>query len=272
MAECVCWAHALVAVLIPISYVGLIHVFDANGTWRNDPRSVKRRFAAVACNNVLALSVTWWLLKQSYADPFNQMGFRLSGILSASLFPTTLTALVYLGTWLSMYFDGSFKSMLVFEEWKKSFQDILWIRHTIVAPVTEEFAFRACSAVLVHHCFGWTAATFIAPLFFSISHFHHVLEDRKQGDTLNESLLRRGFQATYTYLFGVYATVIFLHTGHILAAILSHSLCNNLGLPDLNEIKYFPQKYRPILWTFHIIGFLLWTVFLTIFLRQPGFY
>lgn len=66
---------------------------------------------------------------------------------------------------------------------------------------------------------------------FSLSHFHHIFEDRKQGLVLRESLATRstadfcplphiycqiqnlGFQMLYTYLFGLYATYIFFTTG-----------------------------------------------------------
>jgi hypothetical protein len=41
-------------------------------------------------------------------------------------------------------------------------------------------------------------------------------------------------QLTYTSAFGAYAGFVHLRTGHIAAAIASHSLCNYMGLPDLS--------------------------------------
>uniref|UniRef100_A0A915E230 Uncharacterized protein n=1 Tax=Ditylenchus dipsaci TaxID=166011 RepID=A0A915E230_9BILA len=216
-----CVAYALAAVAIPVSYVALIYAFDGGENRRNDPRSVKKRFLAVVCNNVIAVFGTWALLRINYEYPLAQMGLHLTGAASAALLPTAY---------------GSLKEIFDLRGWIRSSKDILWIRHTIMAPITEELAFRACSATLVRHCFGWSAAVFVAPLFFSLSHFHHVFDDQKQGLSLQAAIAQRGFQAAYTYLFGIYATFLFLQTGHIIAPILSHSLCNNFGLPNLSEL------------------------------------
>eukprot|EP00951_Prasinocladus_malaysianus_P045348 scaffold601900_cov50-Prasinocladus_malaysianus.AAC.1 len=54
---------------------------------------------------------------------------------------------------------------------------LLTLRDIVVAPITEEWAFRACMISLL--CIGgWSTgwAVFIAPFFFGASHLHHVME------------------------------------------------------------------------------------------------
>jgi len=259
-----CLLYALVALAVPCSYVGLIYAFDDRQCHRNHPDSVKKRFAAVVLNNVVGMAVTYALLSWNYDSPLHQMGFRsLSNTLMACVLPTLLTALFYTGTWMDMMLDGSWRELLDWRGWVHSMQDLLWIRHTLMAPVTEELAFRSCSTSLLLHCFGWRVALFASPLAFALSHFHHIDDDRRQGHTWQEALVGRGFQAVYTYLFGVYATFLFLRTGNIFAPILSHSLCNNLGVPnlDLRTPRNNPTV-RAIRMLSLLAGFALWTLLL----------
>jgi hypothetical protein len=59
-------------------------------------------------------------------------------------------------------------------------------------PISEELAFRSCTAVLINYCFGWSSSLFISPLFFSLCHFHHIHNDLKEGATLSNAILQRG--------------------------------------------------------------------------------
>uniref|UniRef100_A0A914DPR1 CAAX prenyl protease 2 n=1 Tax=Acrobeloides nanus TaxID=290746 RepID=A0A914DPR1_9BILA len=190
------------------------------------------------------------------------MGFHFYGTISAIVFPTFLTATCYLGTWVLMLLDGSWTEIFSLREWKISFQEWTWWRHIIVGPISEELAFRSCTAVLINYCFGWSSSLFISPLFFSLCHFHHIHNDLKEGATLSNAILQRAFQATYSYLFGVYATYLFLRTGHIFAPIFSHSLCNGLGLPNIAEIGTYQKETRIKLWISYFVGLFLWILLL----------
>jgi prenyl protein peptidase len=50
------------------------------------------------------------------------------------------------------------------------------------------------------------------------------------------------FQFTYTTIFGWYATYLFLRTGHLLAPVLVHALCNSLGLPPVVAMAQHRQR------------------------------
>jgi prenyl protein peptidase len=51
------------------------------------------------------------------------------------------------------------------------------------------------------------------------------------------------FQLAYTSLFGMYAAALLLRTNHLLGAVLAHSWCNLLGVPDLS---FLARKYHPL--------------------------
>uniref|UniRef100_A0A0M3HJG4 CAAX prenyl protease 2 n=1 Tax=Ascaris lumbricoides TaxID=6252 RepID=A0A0M3HJG4_ASCLU len=91
------------------------------------------------------------------------------------------------------------------------------------APITEELAFRACTAALVLQCVSPISAVFIAPLPFALSHLHHIFDDMKRGKTKQQAVLHRVFQMTYSYLFGAYATFLFVRTGEYLKILLNHN-------------------------------------------------
>lgn len=65
--------------------------------------------------------------------------------------------------------------------WINSFQNILWLRNHVVAPLAEEFTFRACMMPLLLQTFHPLKAVFMTPLFFGIAHLHHIIERFKAG-------------------------------------------------------------------------------------------
>lgn len=52
--------------------------------------------------------------------------------------------------------------------WKTNFQDILWIRNQIVAPISEEFTFRACMIPQLLKCYLSSQVVLVSPLFFGV--------------------------------------------------------------------------------------------------------
>lgn len=74
---------------------------------------------------------------------------------------------------------------------------------------------------------------FLSPLVFGLAHVHHFYEFRITNPEclLHVAVVRSVLQFSYTYLFGVFATFIFLRTGSLLAVITVHIFCNYMGLP-----------------------------------------
>ncbi|CAM8962345.1 unnamed protein product [Rhodiola kirilowii] len=68
----------------------------------------------------------------------------------------------------------------------------------------------------------------------SAAHLNHLMEIYSQGDcTIIKAFTIVGFQLCYTVLFGSFASFIFIRTGHLIAPIGAHILCNFMGFPVL---------------------------------------
>ena len=70
------------------------------------------------------------------------------------------------------------------------------------------------------------------PLCFGLAHVHHLIEKLNSGVNPVSAILSSLVQFTYTSIFGVIATLLLMRTNSVYAAILSHIVCNSVGLPD----------------------------------------
>lgn len=87
-------------------------------------------------------------------------------------------------------------------------------RNLAFAPVVEELVFRSCvAAALGAGGAGFTARVWVSPLFFGVAHLHHAVEELRKGRLCSRVAVFVLAQATYTTLFGAYATFLLLATG-----------------------------------------------------------
>ena len=146
-------------------------------------------------------------------------------------------------TWIKPTIQ-SFKSLYGDEEhrWTK-------LRNLAIAPLAEEFIFRACLLPPLlasrtkssHGKLTPTQASWIAPLFFGVAHIHHFYEQYRQlppkqrtRKRIGQLLLGLAVQFTYTTLFGAYVSHVFVRTGSLSGVVLAHAICNYMGLPDIS--------------------------------------
>lgn len=108
------------------------------------------------------------------------MGFRLNGLGAAISIPLLLTALLFLGPLTSNILNEPLKSYSP-SNWIENVRNILWIRNHIMAPLSEEFTFRACMMPLLLQSFTPMTAVFLTPLFFGVAHLHHNIERVRFG-------------------------------------------------------------------------------------------
>lgn len=161
-----------------------------------------------------------------------------------------------LNGWWQLYSEPTY--------WVGSARTLTWWRNQVVAPLSEEWTFRACMLPLLLQCFTPTTAIFVCPLFFGVAHFHHVVERTKMGMRFKHALLISCFQFAYTTLFGAYAAFLFAKTGHFVAPFTAHSFCNHMGFPDLSEVVAYKDPFkRTGLLCLFVIGLLAWCLLLT---------
>ncbi|XP_016767828.1 CAAX prenyl protease 2 isoform X3 [Apis mellifera] len=201
------------------------------------------------------------------------LGLRWPGLIQAIIMPLLLTMILFLGPICVQGFNGLWRLYTEPMYWFGSVRTIIWWRNLVVAPLAEEWTFRACMLPLLLQCFTPTTAIFICPLFFGVAHFHHVVDRVKAGMNLKHALFISCFQFAFTTLFGAYAAFLFAKTGHLAAPFTAHSFCNHMGCPDLSEVVAVkdPLK-RAGLFSLFVIGLVAWCFLLTPMTNPRLFY
>ena len=123
------------------------------------------------------------------------------------------------------------------------------LRALIFAPITEELVYRSVLAPALY--LALTQATVLAspavaityspwtvvwvnPFWFGLAHVHHLIEKINTGWQVSQAVVSTLVQLIYTSIFGFIATLLLLRTGTIYTSILSHIVCNSVGLPDIS--------------------------------------
>jgi prenyl protein peptidase len=107
-----------------------------------------------------------------------------------------------------------------------------------------------------------------------LEHFkqnHHEQKNRLSAMTI---ILIHLFQFSYTYIFGVYSSFLFIRTGHFIPSFITHTLCNALGIPDvmnLIDMQDGQVKRKFFYMLCYLIGLWLFSTNL-FFLTQSNFY
>lgn len=104
----------------------------------------------------------------------------------------------------------------------------------IQGPITEEVLFRSASIPLfLLSRASVKTIVFLTPAIFGLAHVHHFYESRVTNphQSLLSAVLTSLFQLSYTWVFGSFATFLYLRTGSLLACIVAHAFCNWMGLP-----------------------------------------
>jgi membrane protease YdiL (CAAX protease family) len=164
---------------------------------------------------------------------------------------------------------------------------LIHYRNLIHAPITEEIAFRSLMILVLTSvsCFPsdpapnedpsscLTNVALVTPAWFAVAHAHHLLEKLFVSKMpLTSALLSTVIQLTYTSIFGLIASYLFVSTGNLASPIVSHIVCNFFGLPDLgfltpprtqnsSSISYL-HPWRHALLFLHALGLGLFSLLL----------
>jgi prenyl protein peptidase len=107
-----------------------------------------------------------------------------------------------------------------------------------------------------------------------VEHFKQNHHEKHHRLSATHIILIHLFQFSYTYIFGVYSSFLFIRTGHFIPSFLTHTLCNSLGIPDLMnliDMKDGQMKRKFFYMICYLIGLWLFSTNLY-FLTQSNFY
>ncbi|RCI10911.1 hypothetical protein L249_5398, partial [Ophiocordyceps polyrhachis-furcata BCC 54312] len=256
---------------------------------RDDPRLIRARVRAVSLSTVACSLITYFILRRASLTtgtiPHNGsvssttisrclhfMGFWPPGLLE-TFQASLLTALLFAGPiYERLLVDGLWRQWLQLIPLKLLWEDWPTWRNIIAGPITEECLFRsAATPLLLHTNAHLTNIIFLSPLIFGFAHLHHFYEFRisHPRTPLVSAIARSAIQLSYTSIFGIYATFIFLRTGSLLAVIFVHMICNSLGLPRLwGAVEPYwlirgrsnHSKWTALYYFLLAGGFLLWSL------------
>ena len=144
-----------------------------------------------------------------------------------------------------------------------------------------EFVYRSSIICVLYSHVSLVSIIFTSPLFFGLAHFHHMLEHFHQNSQSSRQrlsaltiVLIHLFQFSYTYVFGVYSSFLFLRTGHFIPSFIAHALCNSLGVPDFGSLfsRNDSHNWRKlVIIASYFLGLLLFSMNLY-FLTQSTYY
>ncbi|XP_041969829.1 CAAX prenyl protease 2 [Aricia agestis] len=268
-----CVFSALACIFLTVAYVASLYVWRTQHN-RDHPSTIKRRFFGVSCVMIIAPFFTQLFLKEhsvQNVDIYVQLGLRLPGLISASVLPLLLTAILFLGPLTMQFLSGTWRIYLEPVYWWSSWQDLVWVRNHVMAPLSEEWVWRACMTPLLLQCLEPMTAVFVGPLLFGIAHLHHMHELMKGGWQFKDALMISTFQLMFTSIFGAYSAFLFLRTGHFVAPLIAHMFCNHMGFPNFSEVGKYPLLQRIIIICNFILGLTLWC-YLLFPLTSPDIY
>ena len=222
---------------------------------RDDPITIKLRFASVTFTCVFASLLVWFLVPPKNNEKLcQQLGSCILQIdpLQVIVIPLLISCVLFMGP-LVVLFDtytwSEFKVHIVEELCP---MDLMFLRNYVVAPFSEEFIFRAvmvCIMKEMSHNSWFIVIT--TSLIFSFAHSHHYIFQKVQDITL--SLYDWLFQMMYTFVFGCICCAFYLKTGSFLTPVVLHVFCNFMGFPDVDTL-YSKTRY----WRFAITGVVSW--------------
>ena len=283
--------ETIICIFFASIFVGSLYITPENirKLPHNNPIQIKQRawstlFSCVACCFIVYIWITFNGKNKTTKLPVNELlGLRRIGFVQATILPLLLTMILFFGAltcklceyiaFQRIDYPTSISKPIqqpapiiwpsvtdVTSSTYQYFTDWVNIRTVVIAPITEEFVFRACmgAVILSSGTISSSKISFLLPLFFGVAHAHHFyrlvyLENRPTKQALMQCI----FQFTYTYLFGMYASFIYLRTGHLIGAVLCHCFCNWNGFPDLGWLtneRDVVASYKKWIGTAYVIG------------------
>lgn len=240
-------------------FVSSLYAVDA-GLSRNHPKTVRRRLLVIGVVCFLAPLYLWLCSDvevHNSSHLLKVLGIRIVGLFPAVFIPVLLVTVLYAGPIFQTLSEGD----SLFGHVLNSRADLNF-RTYVFAPFAEEFVFRGCMLPILVPWLGPSWSIVVCPLFFGLAHIHHIVEwyRRRDGTPLFNALLAVAVQFCYTSVFGMYSAFLFVHTGHLTSPVISHALCNALGLPAFESV--FSHPYKLSVCVMYVLGLIFFLILL----------
>ncbi|XP_035780153.1 CAAX prenyl protease 2-like [Anopheles albimanus] len=259
--------------VIAVIYVASLYVWNSKHD-RDHPSTIKRRFFSVSVVMLVAPVFVIGLTSEAVLKRYTMwqiMGFRADGLFTATFVPLLLTMVLFLGPLSVQLTSGVWRIYSEPMYWVNAVRNLVWLRNHLVAPLSEEFTFRACMVPLLLQTFRPSVAMLITPLLFGLAHLHHIKERLQGGRPLQEVLIVSFFQFFYTTIFGIYSSYLFVRSGHFIAPFIVHAFCNHMGFPDIQEVQSQTDHKKYLFIASYILGLVGWITLLPT-LTTPEWY
>lgn len=250
--------------ILSIVYLGSILIWMSPHD-RDHPTTIKKRFFSVFVMLFISPCFVWFGLSEhtlKETSILQILGFKFNGLLQAILLPLFLTMVLFTGPLSMDIINGNFKHKLQSNYWLSNFKDLIWIRNQIVAPFSEEYTYRSCMMPILLQSFSTSSSILMNPLFFGVSHLHHIHEKIRFGMDLKLALISSFFQFGYTTLFGIYSAYLFVRTKHFVSCFIVHAFCNHMGFPNIPQIFTYEKNVKIYICLLYVLGVILWVLLL----------
>lgn len=261
------WVALSLCTAFLLLFVALLYATAAGRGDRDADRAIMARFLSVAVTS----AVCGGAVAVALGPPFlTRVGLVPSW---SFLLPLFATVVLFCGPLVQMIVDDGldpWRPQHVWSQLRRNARSLIWWRNYVVAPVAEEWVFRACMIpLLLEAGFSAPSCVLIPPLFFGVAHTHHVLGlMRERGASAAQATVTVLFQVFYTTLFGAMAAFYFLATGSVFGPMLSHSFCNVMGFPDFADALDAQRPRRALVVASYVAGILGYAALMAVMHRD----
>ena len=289
---------SLICIVMGILFVGVLYLAPTEVAKldRNDSRQIKWRMYALCYVSGICPIIVYYFLNdtdRNIGSLFMKLGVLPSNnnnnnnnnnteniniivnliqwIWKGIFIPTFVTVSLFIGPLLENYYEGiEFKRNPIFsikQIYQSYTDDMVSIRAYVLAPIFEEWVFRACMiSILQENQMSIKNITMYSPFYFGIAHLHHAYNMiYKEKQPWKRSLLICFIQFLYTSLFGSYVAYVFCQTSNIYGIIIQHSFCNYMSLPQpqvwFHNKHHYLYKYSLKLYAGYLIGIIAFYYF-----------
>ncbi|KAK8811877.1 hypothetical protein WA556_004038, partial [Blastocystis sp. ATCC 50177/Nand II] len=234
---------------------------------RNDHTVIMIRTAILFTFILSVIGFHKCLLRFKTISNFEMWGLTNKYPLLPILMASIHICILFTGPIVSCYYTSvlckqSFFSALL-SQFNYNYDVFIDLRNLLLAPLLEEILYRgSIMTFLLHSGYSLLQSILISSVAFGSCHFHHIFDAIHSGMPVQVAFFQCLFMFTYTTLFGILVSYVYVRTGSILAATAVHSISNFFSMPSFAFLQSSSPlyPYRKVLLSslfFGIVGYLV---------------